>query len=164
MVNNQKIYIKKEGSLVRRKNTFKKKTNLYRVLSSRPGHGSTRQVDRILPSFCLVQYFILSRLVQPSSQSTGWFRFNKYIGRDAWLTRQRKRIETRVQVDQEKGVSLVPWGGVVDLADRWGWFQVSWIHQKRRCEVCPPKKGMGSRSIKEEGHLVVYQNKGYQTI
>ena len=39
---------------------------------------------------------------------------------------------------------------------------MSWIHQKRRCEVCPPKKGMGSLSIKEKGPLVVYQNERYQ--
>ena len=56
MVNNQKIYIKKEGSLVRRKNTFakkkKNKPSLNQVLLGCSGHRSTQRVNRFLPDFC----------------------------------------------------------------------------------------------------------------
>jgi hypothetical protein len=52
--------MKKEG--FRRKTTFEKKKE------SRPcrlGHGSTRQLDRVLPGFYTGQYFALPELVQP---------------------------------------------------------------------------------------------------
>jgi hypothetical protein len=53
--------MKKEG--FRRKTTFEKKKK-----GSRPcrlGHGSTRQLDRVLPGFYTGQYFALLELVQP---------------------------------------------------------------------------------------------------
>jgi hypothetical protein len=43
-------------SLAMRKNTFKKKTGLNWVLSSRLGHGSTRQVNRVFAHPGLLSY------------------------------------------------------------------------------------------------------------